>query len=415
MIAFALFWGTNCADGSKTRNGESRALMKKARDLAKVRRYQDARATIETACRLSPGSYEIQRDYVKLLMREGGEAARSYVSALLEKSPEESLPYLLMSQVEEERGNKEKWIDDALALDPASAWALIERARLALAADDHEGAIRILQKALSSPDAMAEAGLLLADAYEGAGRTEEAARTLDQLFHSHPDEEVRSEASGELFFLLWEHDRQEALSLADTLRASSHDPFLLADIGASLADVPDHRARSIGFFEKAITESDTLTMRRLYPEASAAWLEERAAKNRGFFGESMGGAYVELGRHEEAVRVLENAKADLGDPTKELLFFLARAYEKTGREDEAIDALIELLSAQIDRTAGSLLDSLYSERHGSLDGLSERIEEARRTFSKTAPGFTIAKDGGGEFSLEDLRGKVVLIAFWFPT
>lgn len=404
-----------CAGGPKAKDDDARALMKRAKEFVKVRRYQDARRALAQASELSPGSYEIQREYLKLLGREGGEVARSHVNALLEKRPREPLPYLLMSQLEEETERKTKWVDDALALDPAFSWALLEKAKILLAQGDSESAAGLLKKSLASPDVTAEASFLLADALTRAGSTEEAERILESLSLSHQDEAVRDEASGELFSLLWERDRRKAASLADRLLETSHDPFLFADIAWVFSETADFLPKSVDFFERAIAESDTLTLRRLYPMASPEWLEERSEKNRGFFGESLGGICLKLGRNLDAVRVLERAKADLRDPTNELLFSLARAYEVTGHRDEAIDVLVELLSAQVDRTAGALLDSLYMARHGSLAGLSEKIEEARKRFSKEAPDFKLPTADGEKFSLRDLRGKVVYLAFWFPT
>jgi tetratricopeptide (TPR) repeat protein len=414
-VASALLWGASCGDVSRAKDEEAKALMKKAGDLVSVRRYGDARKALEAAVEISPGAYEIQREYVKLLARAEPDSALSYVNTLLEKRSGSALPYLLRSQLESDQVAKEKWIDDALALEPASAWALIAKARLALEAGENGRAIELLEKAVSSPAAPAEGNLLLAEACGKAGNAEKASGVLRNLASSHPDEEVRSEASAELFFLLWENDREGAIAHADELLASSRDPFLLADVGATLAGVPDHMPGSVAFFERAMEKSDTLTLREMYPEASTAWLEERSMKNRGFFGESLGGVLLQLGRHEEAVGVLEKAREDLVDPTKELLFSLAQAYRKTGREDAAIDALLQLVAAQIDRAALSLLDTLYVARHGDRTGLSGRIEEARSTFSREAPGFTLAKDDGGTFSLGDLRGKVVFLAFWFPT
>jgi len=172
---------------------------------------------------------------------------------------------------------------------------------------------------------------------------------------------------------------------------------------------------SIAYFKKAIAASDTVNLRNFYPEATVGWLQNRSSKNCGFFGEGLGKVYLDMDRFEDAVPVLEKAGSDLDDPYSEVLLYLARAYEGLGRDEEAIGVLVELLSRQTDDEALSLLEDLYTRTHGNSEGLEAMIEDAREAFSKKAPDFELTLEGGEKFSLRSLKGKVVLLAFWFPT
>jgi tetratricopeptide (TPR) repeat protein len=54
--------------------------------------------------------------------------------------------------------------------------------------------------------------------------------------------------------------------------------------------------------------------------------------------------------------------------------------------------------------------------NGSEDGVDEQLRQARRRLARTIDDFTLADYDGRQHSLSDLRrGKVLMLAFWFPT
>jgi len=413
----------SCGSGSDIEEDAS-VLLQKARDLTRIKQYRSAVEVLERAVALDPGSYEIHREYIKLLSREDITKAEEIYGKLLQDHPADPLYLLCLSRVEEDDDKNAALIDEALALDPVSYWPVVEKARFLCDNGNAEAAVELLQKIVGketgatavSTEGAAEGAFLLARALEEVNCSSEASSVLEKLMAAHHSDKVRSRASGKLFSLKWNHDdREGAYKLAGELLDTMNDPFLLVDIAYDMSDTEKYKVSSVEYFVRAITASDTINMRNFYPEASAGWLQNRSTKNKGFFGEGLGKVYCDLGRFEEAVPVLEKARTDLHDPLSEILLYLARAYENLGRDEDAIEVLVELLSKQTDDEGWSLVKQLYTRVHGSLDGLETRIEKARESFSRAAPAFTLREKNGEEFSLHSLKGKVVLLAFWFPT
>jgi len=406
---------TNCGTGGEKKE-DAGAMLQKARDLVRVRQYQSAIEVLERAIVVDPGSFEIHREYIKLITRKGDDGAVKVYETLVRDHPSDPLYRLCLSLAEENSDKKEALVNEALELDPVYYWAVVEKARLLRNGGDHQGSIELLQNIVGTMVGVADGAFLLAQVLEEADRPDEAATVLEKLRSAHDDEKIRNRASGKLFSLKWEQEsREEAQKLASELLETVNDPFLLVDIAYTMSETENYEVNSIDFFEKAISTSDTVNMRTIYPEATAGWLQNRSSKNSGFFGEGLGKVYCDLGRFEEAVPVLEKAKYDLADPYSEVLLYLANAYEGTDRTEEAIAVLLDLLSRQTHDEAQTLLTELYSGVHGDSEGLEARIEEARKVFSRKAPDFKLSDTDGGEFSLDSLKGNVVLLAFWFPT
>jgi hypothetical protein len=129
----------------------------------------------------------------------------------------------------------------------------------------------------------------------------------------------------------------------------------------------------------------------------------------------LGELWYELGNDERAIEALELARSEFSDPVKEILLTLARSYTRAGSPERAVDVLLNLLAKETDPGGRALLDSLYEGIYGSMEGLEERIAEEREKFFREAPDFTVAGTGDAPVSLSSLKGKVVLLAFWFPT
>ncbi|MFQ6104319.1 MAG: tetratricopeptide repeat protein [Candidatus Glassbacteria bacterium] len=412
VIAFGAGF-LNCGESDAKKN-QAMTLLEKSRDLVKVRQYNSAQEILEHAIQLYPGSFEIHRDYIKLLMRKGDDKARNLYETLIENNPRDPLYHLCMSLIEDDIGLREKRINDALELAPSYYWAVLERARLMMETEKYAEAIGLLEGVTETETYFPERQFLLARAYQDYGKPAEAVEILEAIVGKPFDESVRSEAYEELFELYWREDKARAMELAESLLGSMKDPFYLSDMGYAMSE-SEYIEESIRFFESAIAACDTANLRKYYTEASPEWLEESSAKYKGFYGEGLGQVLYELGRYDEAILVLEEARSKLSDPLSEMLYTLANSYARTNREEEAIDILIELLSKQTDNDARSMLDSLYIARHGSSSGLAERIEGARKSFWKQAPDFIVTADDGAQFSLDGQKGKVVLLAFWFPT
>ncbi len=414
MVACLSTCFTSCSRSENDGGGE-RALREKARNLVRIRDYDDALDVLEKTIELYPNSFEAHREYIKLLSRKGGDEAGKLYEAFLTNNMTNPLYHVCLSLIEEDVSIKEEHLENALELDGTYFWAILEKARLKLGGGDPRGAVTLLESIRGKKTGVTEETFLLADALNESGQTSEALGILQELARTCADEETGLHAQEEIFFLLWDSDREKAVQHAVDMRDTVGDPAVLADIAYEMSADSLYIINSIEFFERAISKCDSSNMRTYYPTAAALWLAGRSSKMKGFYGEGLGQALYRLSRYEDAVTALEAAKSELADPLSEVLFTLARAYTHLDRDEDAIGTLIELLSRQTDDEARVYLDSLYKENRGDLDGLSEEIEEARKSFWKEAPHFTLSDDNGEEFSLADLRGKVVLLAFWFPT
>jgi DNA-binding CsgD family transcriptional regulator len=118
---------------------------------------------------------------------------------------------------------------------------LVDAARSAFAALDHELAVRLAEAAVAGGDPF-EARVVLGAAHSGAGRPDEAEHALRAAFEAAADDDQRARAAGRLSVHLVAHGRriQEAGDLLDEVLASLTDPqarsFLAAD-QAKLASI----------------------------------------------------------------------------------------------------------------------------------------------------------------------------------
>jgi peroxiredoxin len=108
-----------------------------------------------------------------------------------------------------------------------------------------------------------------------------------------------------------------------------------------------------------------------------------------------------------------------------VLFNLARAHEKRGQLDQAIDVYVRSLAVfpGKDTSAASPLRAAYRKRHSNLAGLDERLAVARkasrarvalepRRLEKPAPEWSLPDFTGKTLQLADFKGKVVVLDFW---
>ena len=61
------------------------------------------------------------------------------------------------------------------------------------------------------------------------------------------------------------------------------------------------------------------------------------------------------------------------------------------------------------------LRAVFERRTGSAEGFEQYLESTRQRLARPAADFALADYGGESVSLGSRSGKVVLLAFWFPT
>ena len=149
-------------------------------------------------------------------------------------------------------------------------------------------------------------------------------------------------------------------------------------------------------------------------------LDEMRASARG----TLGFVRLKRGETDKAIATLSEAAADASDD-QEILLYLGMAYEKSGRADEAIDAYSRSVAVFLgeDQRASEPLRALYQKRHGSLEGLDERIAAARekslrrialdsRREDRPAPAWELRDLSGKTVKMSDFKGKLIVMDFW---
>jgi len=133
---------------------------------------------------------------------------------------------------------------------------------------------------------------------------------------------------------------------------------------------------------------------------------------------NLGRGLRELGRAEEAVSILREA----GPPTGRLMAALVPSYHRelalahlaAGDTAEAREALLELLRQRSDTEARRSLEELHGGDEAGREEVVRQIWQTRLRRARPAPEFALPGVDGKLLSLAELRGKMVLLNFWFP-
>jgi hypothetical protein len=133
-----------------------------------------------------------------------------------------------------------------------------------------------------------------------------------------------------------------------------------------------------------------------------------------------GWAMFNLGHTDDGLALLTETdeitpEEYLGLSTTPLDLFHARAVLASGEHERALDLLAPLALFGDSKTALPLLLKAYAEVHGSEEGIEQFLWSTRQRLAKSADDFTLPDYDGNHHTLSALGGKVVLLAFWFPT
>ena len=107
----------------------------------------------------------------------------------------------------------------------------------------------------------------------------------------------------------------------------------------------------------------------------------------------------------------------LGVPNTPLYTFWGRAALGEGKNDHAIELLgAEALFGEDGSGAEPYLREAYAAKNGSDEGFDEFLWTTRSELATQVDDFALADYDGNSVSLSDVGdGKVMLLAFWFPT
>ncbi len=127
---------------------------------------------------------------------------------------------------------------------------------------------------------------------------------------------------------------------------------------------------------------------------------------------------IRAGQAELAVKYVgtqERAALPILDRRPELLTGAVQAYEKLGKPDLALDALVRGLAVRLDPRARDAIAAVARRTGKKPEDVYRRAAEMRNRAATPAFPFALVTDEGEAMKLADLKAKVVLLSFFFPT
>lgn len=274
-----------------------------------------------------------------------------------------------------------------------------------------------------------------------AGSPTEFMRNLEAYLQKYPQSARRAEIDRELYKTAVEQrDRNRTIAYAERLILSNgRDVDVLTNLVSTLrerrgaGDLP----KALGYAELLVKEIEALINQGARPRrlSQAQW-NDRKDKGLGSVLLLRGRVQADLNNDSAAQSDLQKSYklAKLGGAA----LTLGELAEKKKNLEEAIDYyvqafVISLVSdEELDRkTLRARLGQLYSTKHGSENGLGDRLLKAYDAYSKereehyakiegptpnvgaTDPlTYKLTKLEGGQIKLSDFQGKVVVVNFW---
>jgi thiol-disulfide isomerase/thioredoxin len=174
--------------------------------------------------------------------------------------------------------------------------------------------------------------------------------------------------------------------------------------------------------DRGIEPAKTLVYARR--AAAAAPNGMQAAPLRSVTLDVLGRAQIAGPKPDSAIATLVSA-IEFSPDSQKVLFHLGQAYEKVKKPDPAINAYTRSLSVYLgaDTSAAAPLRALWRKKNGSLAGLDGWVKQAQAASRKSialdahrherpAPGWTLPDLDGKPVTLDDFKGKVIVMDFW---
>jgi len=133
-----------------------------------------------------------------------------------------------------------------------------------------------------------------------------------------------------------------------------------------------------------------------------------------------GWALVNLGKVDEGLDVFKKAvKVSphffVGMPTSDLDIYWAKTLLKSGDFGQALERIAPKAIMLGGEEAEELLKQAYVGKNGGDAGYEEFLWTKRMEIAPAFKDFTLPDYEGAEHKFSDLKGKVTVLSFWFPT
>lgn len=276
---------------------------------------------------------------------------------------------------------------------------------------------------------------------DSAGSSTEFMKNLDAYLQKYPQSARRGEIERELYKMaLEQRDKNRTIGYAERLTASnSRDVEVLTTLVSMLRERREagDLQKALGYADQLVKEVESIVNQGMRPRrlSQAQW-DDRKEKG-------LGSVYLLRGKVQADLNNDSAAQNDLQKSFKlAKLAGAALVLGELAEKKKAIDDAIELYAQafvislvtdeEVDRkTLRRRLGQIYSNKHGSENGLGDRLLKAYDSYSKereehyakiegphinagaTDPfAFSLTKLDGTHIKLGDYRGKVVVVNFW---
>lgn len=181
------------------------------------------------------------------------------------------------------------------------------------------------------------------------------------------------------------------------------------------SEVPPVIERARPFCDMEMVRKDYASRNMSQPE-----LEDRRDYRLGGLFMYGGWAKVNTGQVDAGLCDLAQAgklvsRNYLGLCPNDLDLFWGRALIRAGKSAEALKLLSAAAIYGDEAAYGPLVKEAYSAVYGDVKNLSRYIADLRAASAKKMVDFTLSDYQNKPFTFSSTKGKVVLLAFWFPT
>jgi tetratricopeptide (TPR) repeat protein len=208
------------------------------------------------------------------------------------------------------------------------------------------------------------------------------------------------------------------LAAIGELDYNMHESFTEAAVEAEAWDLAlEHADAALALATPEAIKADYAKMGR---EVDELRIEKTIGWRTGPNIAAKGWALINLGRTDEGLKVFEKAlevtpRFYVGVPDSNLDIYWAKTLLKAGDYDQALERIAPDAIWLGGEEATALLKEAYAGKHGGEAGFEEFLWNKRLELARTVDDFTLPDYDGKEHKYSDLKGKVTILSFWFPT